>query len=135
MQAAQDGGCPVSEQHIYQGDFTIEGAYAAAKRMLESDDRPQAVLTSNNLTSLGFLKAVTEKGMQIGRDIAVIGIDHIPELDILNYGFSCVARDTVQMGRLAMQVLLERMQNPDKQRPICMIPHRLILKGSEKMDG
>lgn len=135
LQAAQDGGCPVSEQHIYQGDFTIEGAYAAAKRMLESDDRPQAVLTSNNLTSLGFLKAVTEKGMQIGRDIAVIGIDHIPELDILNYGFSCVARDTVQMGRLAMQVLLERMQNPDKQRQICMIPHRLILKGSEKMDG
>ena len=135
LQAAQDGGCPVSEQHIYQGDFTIEGAYAAAKRMLESDDRPQAVLTSNNLTSLGFLKAVTEKGMQIGRDIAVIGIDHIPELDILNYGFSWVARDTVQMGRLAMQVLLERMQNPDKQRQICMIPHRLILKGSEKMDG
>lgn len=73
--------------------------------------------------------------MQIGRDIAVIGIDHIPELDILNYGFSCVARNTVQMGRLAMQVLLERMQNPDKQRQICMIPHQLILKGSEKMDG
>lgn len=132
MQAASDHGCAVEEKYIYQGDFTIDGAYERTKQMIESGDLPDAVLTCNNMTSLGFLKAVTEYKLKIGRDIGVIGIDNIPELDILNYGFSCVKRDTVEMGRLAVKVLLERMENPKRQRQICMIPYELMLNGSEK---
>ncbi|MDO5409821.1 MAG: LacI family DNA-binding transcriptional regulator [Lachnospiraceae bacterium] len=135
MQAAFDYDCPVEEKYVYQGDFTIAGAYEKTKQMLEAEDRPEAVLTCNNLTSLGFLKAVTEGGLRIGEDIAVIGIDRIAELDVLDYGFSYVGRDTVEMGRLAVKMLLERMESPKRQRQICMIPYELVLNGSEKKEG
>lgn len=131
IQAALDYGFPVEEQYIFQGDFTIEGAYQKTWEMIRSGNIPDALLTCNNLTSLGFLKGITEVGIKIGRDIGVIGIDRIPELDILNYGFSYVGRDTVEMGKLAVKILLERMHNPHRQRQICMVPYELVRNGSE----
>lgn len=135
LHTAQALGCPVAPQHIYPGDFTVEGGYRAAKQLFASQPRPQAVLTCNNLISLGFLKAVSEQGLRIGHDIAVIGIDQIPELDYIDYGFSCIARDTEQMGRLAIRVLLERMQHPEEPPRMRTIPFQLRLMGSEKTDG
>lgn len=133
MQAARDYHLEVPDRYIYHGDFTMEGAYQQTLKMLRSQDRPQALLTCNNLSSLGFLKAVNEHHLKIGKDIAVIGIDHIPELDILDYGFSCVARNTTEMGRTAAKILMERMKNPDADRQIAVMGYELILKGSEKM--
>lgn len=135
MQAARDYDISIEDKYIYKGDFTIEGAYEQTVSMIRSGDIPQAILTSNNLTSFGFLKAINEYNLKIGKDIAVIGIDHIPELDILNYGFSCVARDTVEMGREAAKALLKSMENPEGKRQIIMIGYQLMLKGSEKTEG
>lgn len=135
MQAARDYHIAIEDKYIYKGDFTIDGAYEQTVQMIRSGDLPQAILTSNNLTSFGFLKAINEYNLKIGKDIAVIGIDHIPELDLINYGFSCVARDTVEMGREAAKALLNRMENPKDKRQMIMIGYQLILKGSERLEG
>lgn len=134
-QAAKDGGYPVQERDVYQGDFTVEGGWRAACAMLDAPSRPQAVLTCNNLLTLGFLKAIGERGLHIGRDLALIGIDRIPELEYLQYGFSCVGRDTVGMGRLAVQMLRRRMEQPEAPRQISLVSGQLLLRGSEKRSG
>ena len=129
---AEDCGLTVQKKDILYGDFLMEKAYELSMELLTRKDMPDAVYTSNNRTSLGFLKAANECGIQIGKDIAMIGNDRIETVDILGIAMSCVCRDNYEMGRTAVRLLQERMDSPERTRTISMIPYRVVLKGSEK---
>lgn len=132
IKGVEDCGLKVRPEDIYYGNFTMNRSYELSMELLSKAELPDAVYTSNNDTSLGFLKAVNEKGIRIGRDIAVMGNDRIATLDILGIAFSCVYRDTYEMGRMAIRLLQERIDHPQKSRSIYMIPYAVKLKGSEK---
>jgi LacI family transcriptional regulator len=131
-QALDDAGVELEEKFVLNGDFGIETAYLLTKGMLDSGDIPDGIVTSNNRTSIGFIKALREKRLQIGKDIAVIGIDDIEILNILKFNFSCVSRDTSEMGRAAMRLILDRLENASDQRVVHFVPCHLKLRGSEK---
>lgn len=133
IQASKDYGCPIEDRFIFSSDFTIEGGYWATKQLLAAQDRPQAVLTCNNLLTLGFLKGITEQGLHLGQDIALIGIDQIPELDFINFNLSYIQRDAEEMGRQAVRVLLERINNPSLEQQICKLPFSFVRQGSEAL--
>ena len=129
---AKDCGLTIRKEDILYGDFLMEKAYELSKELLTRGDLPDAVYTSNNRTSLGFLKAANECGIKIGEDIALMGNDRIETVDILGIALSCVYRDNYEMGRMAVRMLQERMSKPDKSRSISIIPHSVRLRGSEK---
>ena len=133
LRALDEAGLEAEEQFILKGDFTVETAYALTKGMLASGKLPDAIVTSNNTTSLGFLKALREYEKRIGQDIAIIGIDHVDVLDILDYNFSCVTRDVNETGRVAMRLLQALVEGNTTDRTIQTIPCILKLKGSERL--
>ena len=45
--------------------------------------------------------------------------------------YSHVTRDTVEMGRATMQLLMERIENPLKMNTVQIVPYKLVLKGTE----
>jgi len=132
VQAFADYNMELDSKYIYNGDFTTQTAYQIAKEIIDSGDIPEAVFLSNNLTAIGFFKAIFEKKLKLGRDICCIGFDHIDALDIFDVNYSYVERETINMGHIAMQMLLERIERPELPRREHIIPARLILKGSEK---
>ena len=131
-QALKDYDVPLIEKYIYKGNFGIQRAYELSKKMFESGDMPDGILTSNNRTSIGFVKAAKDCRIRIGVDIGVVGIDHVEMLDLLGYELSCATRNTKKMGKTALDILLERIANPDTGRKIIIVPYELNLKGSEK---
>ncbi len=130
----EDCGLCLREEDIYYGNFLMKRSYELSMELLSREELPDAVYTCNNMTSLGFLKAMNEKGLEIGRDIALIGNDRIETLDILGIAFSCVYRDNYEMGRMAIRLLQERVEHPEKSRSICMVPYQVRLRGSEKRE-
>ncbi len=96
--ALQDADIEVDEQFIYYGDFS-ETAYRIASEIFQSSRLPDAILTSNNRTTIGLIKAAREHNIRLGRDLALIGIDRVTLLDALGYPFSCITRDSRAMGR------------------------------------
>jgi len=131
-QAVLDAGLELDENFILKGDFGVSTAYRLTKEMLERGAIPEGIVTSNNRTSLGFLKAVREHKIKIGTDIAVIGIDNIDVLDMLGFDFSCVMRDVHEMGRLAAGQLFDRIENKSLPIKVHTVPCQLVLKGTER---
>ncbi|MCL2618401.1 MAG: LacI family transcriptional regulator [Defluviitaleaceae bacterium] len=129
--AVDEAGLAADERFVLYGDFTVETAYKLAREMYSSGRWPQGIVTCNNLTSLGFLKATLELGKQVGRDIAVVGIDHVYTLDILGYNFSCVTRDTHEMGRAAVRLISRLIENKSSAPVTVSIPCTVSLRGSE----
>ena len=85
------------KNYIQVGNHRIEGGEAAMERLLALPRRPTAVLTSNDLTAIGVLRAVHKCKLQVPEDISVIGFD-----DIEFSGFTQPALTTVRLSRQEM---------------------------------
>lgn len=135
IQAMKEAGIPVRKEYILRADQKSELAYQAAKKLMESGDPPTAVFACNNMMTLGCLRCFTEKGIVIGRDISLMGFDDIETLRLIDFGLSVVNRSEREMGRLAMEVLLDRLKTPGQTPRIVKVPSYLILRGSEKLSS
>ena len=136
LMAMEDSGLPIPEEYIACGDFKIDKAYECAKKLLELPDPPTAIFTSNNQSTLGCLKYLTEVGLRLGQDISVLGFDDIDALKMIDYKISVIDRDARQQGREAMKLLLECFGDSKKRQrgKRIIVPYQVILRGSEKRD-
>lgn len=125
----------IPQEYIALGDFKAPKAYDKTEELLSLPNPPTAIFTSNNLTTLGCLKYLTEKELQIGKDLSVLGFDDIETLRMIDFKLSVIDRDVKLQGQEAMNILLHRLENPKNSlKPKRVIlPHKIILRGSEKI--
>lgn len=92
--ALQEHGVNIRPEWLQEGDHRVEGGHHAMKRILNSGSLPTAVLGSNDLTSIGAMGAIHEEGLEIPRDISVVGFD-----DIELSGYTLPALTTLHVPR------------------------------------
>ncbi|MGO5053516.1 LacI family DNA-binding transcriptional regulator [Lachnospiraceae bacterium LCP25S3_G4] len=133
--AMEQAGLSIKEEYIISGDFKIEKAYQCTEQLLQLEDSPTAIFSSNNLTTMGCLKYFTKNKIEIGRQISIVSFDDIEILKLIEYKLSVVARDAKQQGREAMHLMLKRLNLKEvPKNPVRMnIPYQVLLRGSEKM--
>ena len=132
--AMKEHDIPIREEYMIYGDSMSAKAYEGMKRLLDLQEPPTAVFTTNNMATLGALRALTERHLQIGRDIAIIGFDDIPILRSIDYHLSVVDRSEEELGEKAMHAMMLRLQGSEKEAyGIGRVPAHLILRGSERM--
>jgi LacI family transcriptional regulator len=75
----QDGliaaGIDFDVRLVTEGDFTFTGGYQAALQLLDLPQPPTAILCVNDQTAIGTMHAAHERGLEVGRDLAVTGYD------------------------------------------------------------
>lgn len=130
LQAMQDYSIPVHEEYFLMGDFTLEKAYDLVKTCIQEDKLPDAMFTTNNFATIGFMKAIIEENMQIGKDIRCVSFDYLDFADVLGLNLSYVGRHE-NMGELACRMLIDRIANPKLPRRTEIVQPHLVLKGSE----
>lgn len=131
-QAFESLNLQYDEKNIYFDDFTKESAYVFTNELLKREKRPTAIVANNNMLTLGCLKALFEKGIKIPEDIAFVGYDKIELLDIVKSNISIVEKDVIQMGRNAMKLLLERLNEERLETRSILMSAKLFSRGSEK---
>ncbi|EPZ43129.1 LacI family DNA-binding transcriptional regulator [Alicyclobacillus acidoterrestris] len=129
----QESGISLDPSLIKIGDFREESGYLLGIELLQMDQPPTAILSCNNLMTMGMIEAINTSGLRIGEDIAVVGFDDIPIATVMNPKLTVVSRPMQEMGEWAAKLLLERIEKPEKAfREIVMRPH-MIIRGSEMM--
>ncbi|MEU6355491.1 LacI family DNA-binding transcriptional regulator [Streptomyces sp. NPDC047072] len=103
-------------------------AIAATEQLLALPDPPTALFTSQNLVTIGVLRALRALGLQ--DTVAQVGFDDFPLADILNPGISVIAQDVEQMGTTAAEMLFRRLDGDDSPSATATVPTRLIERGS-----
>ncbi len=64
---------------VTRADLTPEGGYQAAIRLLERATPPTAIVCINDLTAIGAMHTAHERGLKVGRDIAIAGFDGVAD--------------------------------------------------------
>jgi len=112
-------------------DFTSHAAtdlLSKSKKITEFD----AIVSANDLLAAGVIKSLTDKGISVGRDIAVTGMDNTELATILNPTLTSVDLRAERRGELAAELLLERISDPDaKPRKVEVQPELVIRQSTD----
>jgi len=120
--ALADCDIPFKKELVVEGDYQQQTAYALTKRLLQSVDYPPtAIFASNDISAFGAMDAARECGFRIPDDISVIGFDDIPQASLVYPKLTTVRQPLEQMGKVAVKLLLERIE--DRRLP----PQRVVL--------
>lgn len=122
----------IPEGYIRDGKFTVEGGYQAMCELLDAPEPPTAVFVANVVMMNGCFRALQERSLRVPEDIAIISFDDLNVNRFMN-NLSTIAQPMQEMGRTAMNILLERLRYPVRQKETrhVILPPKLILRGSE----
>lgn len=124
---------PVQPGWVQDGNFRREGGYAAMLNILKQDNRPSAVICSNNMMSLGALQAIYDSKLHIPDDISIVGFDDMPWATALHPPLTVIAQPINEMGVVAAQLLLDRIQNPAHSlRHVILDTHLIVRESSSR---
>ena len=100
----------VDEQLIVGGDtFERDAGYTALTHLVELDDPPTAVLTSNDVLAIGALKACADRGIVVPDEIALIGIDNTPEADVAHPGLTTMDVHPHEVASKLTDIVIRRL--------------------------
>lgn len=108
----------------------IETGQAATHGLLALAEPPDALLTSNNLLMAGALLAIRERGLKIPRDIALVGFDDTVWARLVQPPITLIAQPTEDIGRTAVELLVQRIFDPERPARQVMLQGQLLVRGS-----
>jgi len=104
--AHEEAGLTVDPSLIRHGDFQVDGGYGGGKELLSRPDRPTAVFAGSDMQALGVLRAARELGLQVPRDLSVVGYDDLPLTEWIGPALTTVNQPLRDMARTATTMLL-----------------------------
>lgn len=115
--ALREAGLSVDERLVAtSGDerehgFTEEAGYQGMTTLLGRHPRPDAVFVTSDVQALGALQAAREAGLRVPEDVALVGFDDVAVSR--HVGLSTLRQPMYEMGKLAVDKLLLRIQHPE----------------------
>lgn len=120
----------ISARSVEADDFTIAAGYAAARVVLQDTTRPDAIVAANDLIGIGAIRAAEDFGLTVPDDIAVTGVDNTELAGVVRPGLTSVDLGAEERGRVAAELLLARITEPERPAHTVAIAPSLVVRGS-----
>lgn len=112
------------------GDFRLPRAKAAARRMFDTSDRPDAVFVANDYMAFGVMDVLrAELGLRVPEDVAVVGFDDVPSAAWPAYNLTTIRQDAEAMVTITVSSLLAEIGGSNVTPPD-PLPVRLVRRGT-----
>jgi LacI family transcriptional regulator len=110
LQAAGLG--PDALHEVTVPEMNARAGQEAARQLLEVGPLPEAVFCANDLLALGVLRVLSQAGISVPGEVALIGYDDIEFSAAASVPLSSIRQPTYQLGRIATDLLLDECDNP-----------------------
>jgi LacI family transcriptional regulator len=119
---------PIDRRLVQTTGIDATTGYVETMLLLTRAERPTALIAAGNTTLIGAVQAIQERGVQIGRDLALIGCDDIDLTRLYNPPITVISRDLRLLGETAARLLLDKINRG--QRQTIVLPTRLVVRES-----
>jgi DNA-binding LacI/PurR family transcriptional regulator len=128
--ALREARISLQPELVCRGDFREAAALAVTRRLLDLPEPPSAIFAVNNLTTIGVLGALRERGVEVPSEMSVVGFDDIPTAELLEPPLTVVQQPTYRVGARAADLLIRRLREPSAAVKEVVLTARLIVRGS-----
>jgi LacI family transcriptional regulator len=123
-------GVPIRGEWIRSGRPVREQGYKAALELLSCYPEITAIFAYNDMLALGAIQACHELGRRVPQDCAVVGVNDISLADVTGPPLTTVRLPKYELGRRAMERLLDMLNAPDTSCPPVWMGVELVIRES-----
>jgi DNA-binding LacI/PurR family transcriptional regulator len=117
---------------VLPGDHTEEGGILAGRLLVEQDDRPTAVVASNDRSAVGLMDAVLRAGLDVPGDLSVVGYDDSILARLAHIDLTTVNQDAPAQAKHAVAAAVSRLDEDRTERVEIVLRPRLVVRGSTR---
>ena len=111
-------------------DLTPQLGYPFAKQLLARKKPFTALFAYNDISAIGAMRALQERGLRVPQDVSVVGFDDIPSAAFNTPTLTTVRQPLARMGQVAAQTLLERIAGKNDYPSEIAIEPELVVRES-----
>ena len=93
---------------------------------IPSENRPTAIIGTNNLTTIGAMKGALNHNLSVPLDISIVGFNSIENIELMHFQPTVAAFNPYQIGHAAGTAILERIHDNSIENRTFIFPPTLI---------
>lgn len=111
-------GLELPETRYEAAAFSYSGAYAAMQRLLDRCAGLTAVFAMSDVSAVGAIRAIIDRGLRVPQDISVIGFDGIELSRYYTPALTTVAQPIEQLAQNSVRLLLRSIERDQPARSV-----------------
>lgn len=125
----------IEDNWIVESNLRLEDGRQIMQQLLDAPERPDAVYVAGDIAALGALQVLLENNIKVPEEIALIGFSDEPFTSLTQPSISTVNQHSDQIGKLAAEAFLNRMNNPKNTtiNRIILEPELIIRQSSKRI--
>lgn len=131
-EAMQAAGLCVSKDALYLGTVDHEYGQQAAESYVRRGKRQTAAFVTADILAMGFIKGLMEHNVRVPEEMSIVGFDDVYLAQMCYPSLTTVNQDIARKGQLAVQCILDTVENPGIGRIEHILPLTLTERDSVK---
>jgi LacI family transcriptional regulator len=127
--ALSEANLPFDPDLVRFGSYERHFGEAALCELLALSDAPTAIFASSDYLAVGMLEALRDRGIEVPRDMSIVGFDDMEFTSLLMPPISTLRQSARDLGRKGVEMLLARLAG-DAPSTVHRLPVRLIERAS-----
>jgi LacI family transcriptional regulator len=117
------------KDHVFIGEFSMRQGYELMKEAINKGDLPEAFFIASDSMSIGAMRALQEANLRVPEDIAIASFNDVQMAKFASTPLTSVKVYTEQMGRVGVQLLLDRIAGRELPLKVT-VPTKLVIRES-----
>ena len=115
---------------VHYGENSVQGGYVTARRLIQDNDIPAALITASNEQALGVLKAARDVGLPIPDRLALAAMTDSDICSIVTPAVTSMEQPALRLGMVAARMLFDEIENETLE---IGVPQEVILQSKIKI--
>lgn len=110
-------------------DYSFNSGVQAGLKLLSLKERPTAIFCISDVLALGAVRAARNLGLEVTRDVSVVGFDDVEYATMLSPMLTTVSQPRYSLGKTSAQMLIQQIESGEQSSSV-YLEHKLILRES-----
>lgn len=128
--ALEKHGLPFDKKLVKQGDYMFDSGLQQMENLLQLDQFPTAVFAMSDLMAIGAMQSIFRKGLQVPKDIAVVGFDDSEVAKMVLPRLTSVRQPINEMGAVAARKMVAILKGDEKEVTHIKLETTLVIRES-----
>jgi len=129
IKALNEFDLPINTDWIYHvGSVRFQDGQQAMRDLLNHPDRPTAIFADSDVLAIGALKEINSNGLNVPRDIALVGFDNIDFSNMTYPTLTTISQPMYKMGSASANMIIHKIKG--KKVGNIILDHELVIRES-----